>query len=144
MACHPGTRLSSLPRKTNQTLQTILISLQNSSRMGAPLLCPSCKSVAHSRDWGISSAGRATGLQPVGQRFDPAILHQFRSVVRGACLPPARLVEPGERTPDKREASRPVRRRRIGRPGGATKGREGRRQAAAEVLPALRGLDWGR
>ena len=26
--------------------------------------------------WGISSAGRATGLQPVGQRFDPAILHQ--------------------------------------------------------------------
>ena len=26
-------------------------------------------------DWGISSVGRATGWQPVGQRFEPAILH---------------------------------------------------------------------
>ncbi len=29
-------------------------------------------------DWGISSAGRAPALHAGGQRFDPAILHQFR------------------------------------------------------------------
>lgn len=28
------------------------------------------------RIWGISSAGRAIGLQPIGRRFDPDILHQ--------------------------------------------------------------------
>ena len=29
------------------------------------------------QDWGISSAGRAPALHAGGQRFDPAILHQF-------------------------------------------------------------------
>ena len=50
------------------------------SGFSASLLCKEpashrvlrCKSAR-----GISSAGRATGLQPVGQRFDPAILHHF-------------------------------------------------------------------
>ena len=30
--------------------------------------------------WGISSVGRATGLQPVGRRFEPVILHQEQRV----------------------------------------------------------------
>lgn len=30
--------------------------------------------------WGISSAGRATDLHSVGQRFEPAILHPIRNV----------------------------------------------------------------
>ena len=96
---------------------------------------------------GLSSAGRATGLQPVGHRFDPGRLHQpgaqafariaFRDgavaeasapgltwSASGLC-PKALWVgsSGGEpRTPDKREASRPVWRSQIGRPGGATKG----------------------
>ena len=31
----------------------------------------------HFKKWGISSAGRAPALHAGGQRFDPAILHQF-------------------------------------------------------------------
>ena len=30
--------------------------------------------------WGLSSAGRASGLHPEGQRFDPVRLHQVLSV----------------------------------------------------------------
>ena len=33
--------------------------------------------------WGISSAGRAPALHAGGQRFDPAILHQFRTKALG-------------------------------------------------------------
>jgi hypothetical protein len=32
--------------------------------------------------WGISSAGRALGWQPRGQRFDPAMLHFFKSFIK--------------------------------------------------------------
>ena len=31
------------------------------------------------QQWGISSAGRAPALHAGGQRFEPAILHQFES-----------------------------------------------------------------
>src|SRR6188508_1794148 len=34
------------------------------------------KGAAVERLWGISSAGRAPGLQPGGHRFEPGILHQ--------------------------------------------------------------------
>jgi hypothetical protein len=32
------------------------------------------------RSWGISSAGRAPALHAGGQRFDPVILHHFKSI----------------------------------------------------------------
>jgi hypothetical protein len=34
--------------------------------------------------WGISSAGRAPGLQPGGHRFEPGILHQPSLIARCA------------------------------------------------------------
>ena len=83
-ACSLNPRLSSPLRTFGSRAydQTVLISLQLSvlrtgagvrAHWAAPPLGPAQRDVP---DWGISSAGRATGLQPVGQRFDPAILHQ--------------------------------------------------------------------
>ena len=35
----------------------------------------------HTKQWGISSSGRASGLQPEGERIVAAILHHFKGCI---------------------------------------------------------------
>ena len=93
-------------------------------------LHPASKKAPQVKFRGISSAGRAPGLQPGGHRFEPGILHFVRSSTAFGC----RLGGP-ERPPVTSDLHRVSQTRRIGSSGRREKA--GKRSRDARRLAAL-------